>query len=90
MFRTMDRDGDSKVTAAEMNAAQRRITGKGTSPLSAEEKIRAVDADRDGVLTRDEHVAGSARMFAAMDRDHDGRLTGGEYEAGHAKLLAKK
>lgn len=90
MFRSMDADHDGKVTPAEMTAAQRRINGNGRSGLSSEEKIRAIDSDRDGILTSEEHQAGSEVMFAVMDRNKDGRLTRKEYAAGHAKLLAKK
>ena len=49
-----------------------------------------MDADGDGVLTAQEHEAGSRAMFERMDRNQDGRLTRAEYDAGHAKLMAKQ
>src|SRR5688500_5914082 len=59
MFETMDADKDGKVTAPEMQAAQARVTGRApkTSDLPAADKIKAVDADGDGVLTAAEHEA---------------------------------
>jgi Ca2+-binding EF-hand superfamily protein len=53
MFKTMDANGDGKVTAAEMTAAQKKITGKAAAKgdMSAADKIKAIDTDRDGVLT---------------------------------------
>lgn len=90
MFLAMDADRDGKVTAAEMTRAQRKVTGSKAGGMGSAEKIRAIDGNRDGVLSAGEHEAGSELMFAVMDGDKDGRLTRREYEAGHARLLAKK
>ena len=91
MFETMDRNKDGKVTAAEMTAAHQRITGRKAtkSDMSASEKIKVVDTDRDGVLTSEEHAAGSRAMFEKMDTDKDGFLTQEELAAGHARMLKK-
>lgn len=91
MFGTMDANKDGKVTAAEMTAAQQRITGKKAkkSDLSAAEKIKVIDADGDGILTAEEHAAGSRSMFEKMDTDKDGFLTKDELAAGHASMLKK-
>jgi hypothetical protein len=37
--------------------------------LSSAEKIKVVDTNGDGVLTAEEHAAGSKRMFDKMDTD---------------------
>jgi Ca2+-binding EF-hand superfamily protein len=88
MFKSMDADGDGRVTAAEMHAAQEKVTGKpaGAGELSAEEKIRVVDGDGDGVLTRDEHGDASRALFGKMDSDRSGSLSPAEFEAGHVAL----
>jgi hypothetical protein len=36
------------------------------------------DANGDGLITRDEHLAQAAERFDRMDADRDGRLTGEE------------
>lgn len=91
MFDAMDNDGDGRVGAAEMTASHEKITGKPAAPgeLSSEEKIAAIDADTDGVLTAQEHADGAMSMFRAMDTDADGRLSPAEIEAGHAAHLKK-
>lgn len=91
MFEAMDADRDGKVTAAEMDAAQARMgAGKGNGGgMSSAEKIRAIDTNGDGILTAEEHAAGSRKMFEAMDTNKDGVLTQAELDAGHAKLLGK-
>ena len=91
MFGMMDADADGKVTAAEMDAAQQRITGEKAKPtdMSSAEKIKAVDADGDGILTATEHSAASIKMFEAMDADKDGFLTKVELAAGHAAMMKK-
>ena len=49
--------------------------------MSAAEKIRKLDADSDGALTRAEYAAGSQKMFSKMDADGDGNLTASEMHA---------
>lgn len=90
MFRAMDADKDGRVTRREMTAAQGKVGSGKRSAMSSAEKIRVIDGNHDGVLSAEEHQAGSEVMFALMDRNKDGKLTRGEYSAGHAKLLAKK
>jgi Ca2+-binding EF-hand superfamily protein len=91
MFQTMDGNQDSKVTAAEMEAAHQRITGRKAtkSDMSAADKIKVVDTNGDGVLTAEEHAAGSRAMFEKMDTNKDGFLTKDELAAGHARMLKK-
>src|SRR4030095_2004020 len=80
MFGTMDADKDGRVTPAEMDAAQEKVTGRKASKgdMSAAEKIKVIDKDGDGVLTAEEHAAGSRSMFDLMDTDKDGALTEAE------------
>jgi Ca2+-binding EF-hand superfamily protein len=91
MFETMDANKDGKVTAVEMEGAHQRVTGKKATKgeMPAADKIKAVDTNGDGVLTAEEHRAGSKSMFERMDTDHDGFLTREELAAGHAKLMPK-
>jgi Ca2+-binding EF-hand superfamily protein len=91
MFRTMDDNRDGKVTAAEMDAAQEKISGgrAGAGELSSEEKIKIVDADDDGNLTAKEHAQGARELFVLMDLDTDGFLTRDELILGHQEMLQK-
>ncbi|MDQ2870740.1 MAG: EF-hand domain-containing protein [Acidobacteriota bacterium] len=91
MFDAMDANKDGKVTAAEMEAAHERVTGKKAvkSDMTAAEKIKAIDTDGDGVLTAEEHAAGSRAMFEKMDTNKDGFLSRDELAAGHARMMAK-
>ena len=91
MFDMMDANKDGKVTAAEMTAAHQRVTGKKAkkSDMSATDKIKVIDTDGDGILTAEEHAAGSRAMFEKMDTDKDGFLTKDEIAAGHAQMMKK-
>ena len=91
MFEAMDANKDGKVTAAEMDAAHEKVTGQKAvkGELTAADKIKVIDADGDGVLTAEEHAAGSRKMFAMMDTDKDGFVSKQELAAGHAKMLNK-
>ena len=81
MFAVMDADNDAHVTAAEMDAAQAALGGD--ARMASADKIAVVDGDDDGILSRDEHVAGARSMFARMDADGDGAVTRTELAAGH-------
>jgi Ca2+-binding EF-hand superfamily protein len=82
---TAGREQDGKVTAAEMTAAYQKVTGKKAkkSDMSSDDKIKAIGTNGDGILTADEHAAGSRAMFEKMDSDKDGSLSKAELEAGH-------
>ena len=89
MFDTMDANKDGKVTASEMDAAQEKITGRkpAKGDMTSAEKIKVIDTNGDGVLSAEEHAAGSRSMFDKMDTNRDGYLSRDELEAGHAKFL---
>lgn len=90
MFARMDADHDGQVTAAEMDAAHKSMPTSGSDAptrMSAAEKIKVVDSD--GILSAQEHEAGSRRMFDKMDEDHDGALSSAEISAGHKAMLKK-
>lgn len=55
-------------------------------PMTSAEKIAAIDADRDGVITAEEHAAGAKKMFEQMDADRDGKVTAAEMDAAHAAM----
>ncbi len=91
-FETMDANRDGIVTAAEMEAAHSKITGKkeAKTEMTAAEKIKTIDTNADGMLSAAEHASGAKSMFQKMDTDGDGYLTQAEYEAGHKKMMHKK
>ena len=91
MFDMMDANRDGKVTAAEMTAAHPRVTGKKAkkSDMPAADNIKVIDTDGDGILTAEEHAAGSRAMFEMMETDKDGFLTKDEIAAGHAQMMKK-
>ena len=57
--------------------------------MSSADKIKVVDTNGDGILSAQEHEAGSQRMFAKMDADHDGALSAAEIDAGHKTMMKK-
>ena len=52
--------------------------------------FKAMDANGDGKVSFEEHVAASKRMFDTMDANHDGRVTAAEMEAAHEKVTGRK
>jgi hypothetical protein len=91
MFHAMDQNRDMRVTEAEMSAAQKAISGvQGIHRrVSSADKLKAVDANGDGVLSEAEHDAATRVMFSKMDTNRDGFLTKDEWRAGHAALAKK-
>jgi hypothetical protein len=85
MFATMDTNGDRRVTVEEMDAARGPLDSD--TRISSADKIEVLDADHDGVLTAEEHVAGSKMMFEQMDTNKDGQLTLAEVDVGHDRKM---
>ena len=73
------------IAAAASNCP--RGTERIDARMTSADKIRVVDGDGDGVLSREEHVAGARAMFARMDSDGDGALTRDELAAGHGATM---
>jgi hypothetical protein len=55
-----------------------------TDPVSI--MIKAVDTNRDGIVSATEHVAGAKAKFDAMDVDHNGQVTTVEMDAYRKKM----
>ena len=83
-FRRMDRDGDGRVTVAEMQAMQDAGGPVPANAPSAADRMKAVDANGDGVLTAQEHAAATQAAYTRLDANADGRLTLDEVRAGAA------
>jgi Ca2+-binding EF-hand superfamily protein len=75
-----------------MDAAHEKVAGKKATKadMSSAEKIKVVDTNRDGMLTAEEHAAGSKKMFDKMDTDKDGFVSKAELTACHAKMMKKE
>lgn len=82
-FATMDVNKDGKITAAEIDASHGAESAAWAKhSMSSADKIRKLDSNNDGALTRTEYAAGSQKMFAKLDANGDGNLTAGEMQ-GH-------
>jgi Ca2+-binding EF-hand superfamily protein len=91
MFETMDANRDGKVTVVEMETVQEKMGGKagGKMKMSAAEKMKVIDVNKDGVITEEEFESGSKSMFDKLDADKDGYVTKAELQAGHDKMMKK-
>jgi EF hand len=88
-FEMMDADKDGKVTAGEIDASHGAESAAWAKhQMSSVDKIRKLDSDRDGALTRAEYADGSQKMFRKLDVDGDGNLTAAEMSAGHEKRMS--
>lgn len=85
-FKALDADHDGKLTKAEVDAAR----GKPMLLLIA-------DADKDGVVTKDELAKAFAsrggqvtdRVFEALDADKDGKIGAAEWQAAGERRFAR-
>jgi Ca2+-binding EF-hand superfamily protein len=91
MFGKMDVNGDGTVTAAEMDAAQAAMPpDPNARAMSSQDKIKAIDTNKDGSLSAEEHATGAKTMFEKMDKDKDGFLTVAELQKGRDAMLGRK
>lgn len=78
-FETMDVNKDGSITAAEIDASHGAESAAWAKHrISSTEKIKQLDGDNDGALTRAEYADGSQKMFRKLDIDSDGTLTAAE------------
>lgn len=75
-FADMDTDGDGRLGSAEIEG---RGMGKGHGAMSG--KLQGMDTNMDGVVSAEEHLAGSRDAFAQLDSDGDGFLSSIERQA---------
>lgn len=53
-------------------------------------QFKAMDANGDSRLSREEHAAGAKKMFDAMDRSKDGKVIAAEMDASYEKITGRK
>lgn len=85
-FDEIDADHDGRVVPAELKAYAKTHRGK-EGKAGKVKDIMSLDANHDGVLTRDEVAANPKAMkrFEAADADHDGRVTAEEAAAARGR-----
>jgi hypothetical protein len=71
-FRTLDRNGDDRITRDEL-------------PANNAPRLQALDRNKDGVITAIEFSEGSLARFDAMDLNHDGTVTTEERQHSRVK-----
>jgi Ca2+-binding EF-hand superfamily protein len=78
-FDSMDVNKDGRIAAAEIEASHGAESAAWAKHrVSSIEKIKQLDSNNDGALTRAEYAAGSQKMFEKLDIDSDGTLTAAE------------
>lgn len=84
-FYEMDTDKDNKLSSAEMVAGHQKAAGK-----IREKSFNAADADKNGVLTREEvkDIPRLSKGFDKMDTNKDGKLSREEMQAAMQKRRA--
>lgn len=91
LFDELDADIDYRLTLAEITASPdkfyRHVSAGvggflGGTTLTQAEVFQRIDANGDGVISRDEHADAGRAKFQAMDRNNNGELSESEFVAG--------
>ena len=86
-FDEVDADHDGRVLPAELKAYAKTHRGGEDKAGKVGKDLMSVDANGDGIITRDEVAANPKAMkrFEAADADHDGRVTADEAAAARGR-----
>ncbi|CAO1943082.1 unnamed protein product [Urochloa humidicola] len=82
LFAAFDKDGDGRISAAELRVCMRATLGEEVSAEDAEALVASVDADGDGLLDADEfaRLVQHAGVVEEEERHRGLRLAFGMYE----------
>ena len=92
-FAEMDADGDGRITAEEMDAVGAGVgkeIGEAAGAVVAKlikGLLLTMDADKDGVVSRDEFAKATGELFAKLDTNRDAELTRAELLLLPVKML---
>ena len=84
MFDLIDTNQNNKISAAELDAAEGKVTGNSSSfaAMNAAQKIRQFDGNGDGEVSDTELSNGARQLFGAMDTNHNSQVSQQEFAAG--------
>lgn len=54
--------------------------------MTGADKVRTMDADKDGKVSAAEHAASAEKMFGLLDTDKDGAISAAEFDAADARM----
>ena len=90
-FTRLDRNGDGYLTRDDVPRRLAARRGVGDSGQGGDGgAMRAMDADGDGRISREEFVNGSLMIFDRTDANHDGVVDAQEVAAFHAAVAARR
>jgi len=100
-FDALDSDHDGTISAAERAAMPQRPRGTadGSTPMPGrpmpghpmgDRMLERADADKNGVITREELRAVAARAFDRQDANHDGRVDAAEREQWREQRMSRR
>ena len=64
--------------------------GAGPKSAKPDAEFAAMDTNKDGKVSADEHAAASKKMFDMMDANMDGKVTAAEMTTAHQRVTGKK
>ena len=64
--------------------------GAGPKAGKPDAEFTAMDTNKDGTVSAEEHAAASKKMFDTMDANRDGKVTAAEMDAAHQRVTGKK
>ena len=82
-FTVVDLDGDGRISEREFREWSSARGGTKTVGMTSADRFRAIDKNKDGVISREEWKGGaySRTPFSALDANKDGRISLQEFSA---------
>jgi EF hand domain-containing protein len=82
-FTVVDLNGDGRISESEFRDWGSARGGAGVMGVTTADRFRAIDKNKDGVISADEWKSGwlSLNPFESVDANKDGRISRGEFSA---------
>ena len=89
-MKTFRKIGFSSIVMVGTATLASVLFAAGPKASAVDAEFKAMDTNKDGKVSAEEHAAASKKVFEMMDANRDGKVTAAEVTAAHQRVTGKK